>query len=308
MKSEEIYYITNKEIDKSKWDKSINLSYNGVIYAYSWYLDIVAEHWDALVNKDYSIVFPLTFKKKFGIYYLCQPPFTQQLGIFSLNKLTPDTLSLFLNKIPDKFKLIEINLNLDNNFELTGFSGIQRITYLLNLNDDYKILRKRYSENTARNIKKADKNGIKILVENENIDQLIDFFINTTLKNDSNTSAKTFSSLKKLVITTLKKNKGQFYIAHDIQNNLCGCAFFINDTDKAIFLFSSANIYARESGVMHKLIDTFIKNNSSKNIILDFEGSMIAGVARFYKSFGAEKFTYLHIKKNNFPKLISWLK
>ena len=59
---------------------------------------------------------------------------------------------------------------------------------------------------------------------------------------------------------------------------------------------------------MHKIVDTFIMENSGKDNILDFEGSMIPGIARFYESFGSEKKIYKRVRKNRLPKIIRWLK
>jgi hypothetical protein len=55
---------------------------------------------------------------------------------------------------------------------------------------------------------------------------------------------------------------------------------------------------------MFLLIDTFIQNNSGKNLILDFEGSNIPGIARFYKGFGAMAETYYSVHQNRLPRLL----
>jgi len=303
-----ISYIANKEIDKVKWDNCIANSHNGIIYTYSWYLDIVSPNWDALINNDYSIVFPLTCKKKYGIQYLYQPIFSQQLGIFSKEPLTEEIFNQFLKSIPDKFKFIEINLNIHNYIKSLEYENIDRVTYQLNLHQTYENIRNDYSENTVRNIKKTEKNNIIIKCNNRNIDQLVDFFINTTLKYDKNITKKDYNILNQLVLKIIEKNIGQFYSAFTNDNILCACIFFVNSNNKSIYLFSSADEYAKKHGIMHKLIDTYIKSNSNKNIILDFEGSNILSLARFYASFGAKKYLYLHIKKNNLSKLISWIK
>lgn len=49
---------------------------------------------------------------------------------------------------------------------------------------------------------------------------------------------------------------------------------------------------------MFLLIDEFIKQYASRNMILDFEGSNIEGVARFYAGFGAKPFNYPALKIN----------
>src|SRR5215831_14346953 len=101
-----IQYLRHHEIDKEKWDHAISNADNGLIYAYSFYLDQMAKHWDALVLNDYEAVMPLTWNKKFGIYYLYQPAFTACLGIFG-NDLTEEIVKEFIQYIPKKFKLIE---------------------------------------------------------------------------------------------------------------------------------------------------------------------------------------------------------
>ena len=72
-----IKYLRHQEVDKSKWDNCIDKADNGLIYAYSFYLDHMAKQWDALVLNDYEAVMPLTWNKKFGFYYLwkqrCKP-------------------------------------------------------------------------------------------------------------------------------------------------------------------------------------------------------------------------------------------
>ena len=67
-----ITYVKRDDIDTAKWDSCIARSVNGIVYAYSWYLDIVAENWDALIGDDYQAVFPLPHNVKYGISYIYQ--------------------------------------------------------------------------------------------------------------------------------------------------------------------------------------------------------------------------------------------
>ena len=61
-----IVFRSHSEIDKEKWDACIRESANGIIYGYSWYLDIVSPGWAGLIEDAYTAVFPLTQRKKFG--------------------------------------------------------------------------------------------------------------------------------------------------------------------------------------------------------------------------------------------------
>ncbi len=68
-----IKYVSHEVIDREKWDKCIDNSTNGLVYAYSWYLDLICDEWNALIENDYESVFPLPFRKKGFIQYTYQP-------------------------------------------------------------------------------------------------------------------------------------------------------------------------------------------------------------------------------------------
>ena len=55
---------------------------------------------------------------------------------------------------------------------------------------------------------------------------------------------------------------------------------------------------------MHHVINTFIRENAGKNLVLDFEGSDHKNLARFYKSFGACEKNYNKIIINRIPNLL----
>jgi hypothetical protein len=88
----EIKHLAHIEIDRQKWDACILNACNSLVYAESWYLDIVSPNWEALILGDYEYVMPLPVKKKFGVSFLVQPPLTQQFGIFSSNKIDEEII------------------------------------------------------------------------------------------------------------------------------------------------------------------------------------------------------------------------
>ena len=88
-------------------------SFNRLIYGFSWYLNVVCDDWDALVYNDYEAVFPLPKRKKWGIDYIYQPFFCQQLGVFSQKEVAIES---FLNCIPKQIKYLELNVGSSNSF------------------------------------------------------------------------------------------------------------------------------------------------------------------------------------------------
>lgn len=301
-----ITHLSHNEIDKSKWDDCIRKSLNGIVYAYSWYLDLICPGWDALVENDYESVFPLTKNKKYGIEYLYPPFFTQQLGLFSKNKITQEKLNQFLKSIPGTFRFMEINLNTENNFETPGFIQKKNLTHHLNLKNLYPGIHKTYNENLKRNLKKAS-HADQQIVKDADPGKIVKLFRENRGKNIRKLKTKNYDTLLKIIETASKKNSVKIY-GVIFQNNLIAGAFFIESNGKTIFIFSGSNEEAKEKLSMPLLIDAFIKDHSEKNLVLDFEGSNDTNLARFYKSFGAEEIVYLQIKKNTLPYPLKLIK
>ncbi|MBI4946763.1 MAG: hypothetical protein HY840_10235 [Bacteroidetes bacterium] len=302
-----IHYLKHKEIDKQKWDSCIDNCLHNLIYSYSWYLDIVSPQWEALVEDDYKSVMPLTRNKKYGIHYLYPPYFAQQLGVFSKEKLSQPKVEEFLNTIPLHYKFLEINLNKKNTFDLPGFYIKKNINIELALNPSYESLRKNFSEDTKRNIKKAIKHEVS-LKKNIPPSALIGIFRKNTGKKISNLTDKNYKVLTDLVNTCIKNKCAEVWSAYSKENKLCAGVVWLVKNNRAIFLFSATDAEAKKSGAMFFLIDRFIQEQAGKNIILDFEGSNLPGLVRFYKGFGSDEFVYLQIRKNNLPKLARWIK
>lgn len=293
----EIKYLKQKEIDIKKWDKCISGSTNGLVYAYSWYLDVVNENWEALVYNDYEMVMPLTNKRKFGINYLYQPVFTQQLGIFSLKQLSKEIVQSFIKAIPEKYKFIEINLNKFNfTPDLKNIKVQQKITYELELIREYENIFRHYKKNTIRNIRKATKSKVSI-VQGLQPNEVINLI--KTSGNKQKYTENEINIIRRLIVASARKSSGLLYGAYSQNNTLCAASLFVYSNSKACFILSVSNHEAKQNGAMFLLIDEFIKQFASRNMILDFEGSMIESIARFYAGFGAQPYTYPSIKINN---------
>lgn len=302
-----IKYISNQEIDLIKWDECIRNSFNGNVYAYSWYLNSVCAGWNALVEDDYKSVMPLTGNRKYGLHYLYQPVFTQQLGVFSVNKFSKDKVEEFLKAIPLRYKLIEINLNKYNTLEPGKFTVKRNLTHELDLINTYQNLRTYYSVNTLRNITKANKKGLTVNYKTDP-NEVIKLFRKNKGKAITQLKNKDYKILKNLIEFAVVRGYGASWGVYNEKNNLCAGAFFIQSNNKVVFLFSATNSVAKKNGAMPFLIDHFIQQNSQRNLTFDFEGSNDKNLARFYKSFGSKECEYLHIKKNTLPFPLRLLK
>jgi hypothetical protein len=273
---------------------------NGIIYGYSWYLDIVASGWEALVEDDYQSVMPLICRRKFGINYLFQPFFTQQLGVFSSNKFTEEKIKEFISAIPRKFAYFEINLNTFNKFSSMEMIIHPNLTHELDLIESYDKIKSGYSENLQRNLKRAA--SFELTIDKQISPKLIiNLFKHNKGKQFDNIRESDYDILAELIETCLSKGRAQVWGVMTKERRLCAGAFFLESNGKVIFLFSGSNQVARSNGAMPFLIDRFICANAQLNLTFDFEGSNDLNLARFYKSFGSKECVYLQVKVNRLP-------
>ncbi|MFO7998560.1 MAG: hypothetical protein R6U86_06210 [Bacteroidales bacterium] len=299
-----IRYLAHHEIDKDKWDACIDSSLNGMIYAYSWYLDMVATPWGALVEDDYLSVMPLPYRKKWGIDYIYQPRFIQQLGVFSTTELSEEQTRRFLSVIPSRFKLVDICLNTFNRVPaIKGLELEKRLTHELNLIPSYEEIKKNYSTNVVRNLKKADRQEV-FVVPHGRPEDLIDAFRRNRGRGMRVFSGPDYFVLKHLVYVGLHKGLVQLYSAYSPQNTFSAGIVFYRSHKKVILLFSGAEATARQTGAMFMLVDRFIRDHSGRELALDFEGSSDPGLARFYRGFGSKECVFLRVKINRLPMVL----
>lgn len=284
-------YLRNHQIDKAKWDNCVAKAVNGIIYAYSWYLDIVSENWDAIVDGDYQRVLPLPFKLKYGVHLVYQPFFTQQLGIISQSILTEKVVTQFLNAIPPKFSYVEINLSSFNKVDDSKFKIEPQLNHELDLINSYKNISKKYADNLKRKLKKTDLSGLFINPSTKP-DEIIQLFMLNKGKKIPHLRESEYVLLKRLIYASIHRGAAQVYGVYSERNVLCAGAFFVYANQKLTFLFSGLSEEGKELNAMAFLIDHVIKRNSGNHVTLDFEGSNDAGLARFYKSFGSKEISY----------------
>jgi hypothetical protein len=301
-----IKYLTHNTIDKNRWDDCICKSLNRRVYAFSWYLDAVCPGWDALVEDDYTSVFPLTHNRKWGISYLFQPFFAQQLGLFSQYPVTAERLNLFIRAIPGSFKFVEIQLNAMNNFEVTGGKTKQRVNHELDISAGFEELAAKFAQNTKRNIRKSEEMNVRP-GSNIGVDELIELFSENFGKKEGKLQPRHYKALRNLIVYCQNHGLGHIRSIVDKNGSLSAAAFFLFDEMHVYFLFAASSEQARENGAMFALISQFLAENAGKYSILDFEGGNDPNLGRFYKSFGAAEVGYPALYMNRLPKVMTRL-
>ena len=307
MNAPSIRYIPRAEIEIQKWDQCIGNSGNGLVYSFSFYLDMMAKQWDALVMDDYRFVMPLTWNKKGGIHYLYQPPFAPSLGVFG-NSVNAEIVRQFVESIPAKFRLVEINLNTNNQLSSIASNDLEslmRKNYILPLRSSYDEIYSHYNDNIKRNIKRSVSMGC-LMRENIVVEEIIDL-AKDQLNRITHLEQRDFENFRSLYQLMKEKNQAVTYGVYHNDQLLSAAAYFFSH-NRAYYILVGNHPNGKTMGTSHYLIDRFIADHAGADLILDFEGSDISSLAFFYSSFGAKPELYPAIRINRLPWYLKWMK
>ena len=285
-------------IDKRRWDDCIAKSFNGSVYAWSWYLDIVHPDWEALIENDYERVMPLTPSRKFLLSYMFQPFFVQQLGVYSQSTLSADDVERFVRAIPAKYKIVRYRLNEFNkvDYELGIYEPHRNV--VLDLIYDYQSLCNNYNNNTKRNLIKANSAGLTI-DKDIKAETIIKLFAENRGRDVEHWKEKEYKRLLDLVDTAIYHECCFVCGVNDIEGRTIAGGIFMCSHDRIIFLFSGSDESYKNKHALTFLLDNMIREFSESKYIFDFEGSDNDGLFRFYKGFGGKEVYYPEVKYNN---------
>jgi len=289
--------MSRGELNEDKYNACIESSQQSLIYAYSWYLDIVCDQWSVLVLNDYEVVMPLPHRKKYLIQYVHPPLWVLQLGIFSKNEFSqPDFISI----LEKKFRFIELRLNSENTLEKENSLFVEKQFQELDLTQGHETIKNAYQSDRKKDLKRAERHQLKI-EWGSGAKELIQLFQNNVGKRTPEIKEKDYSNLEKLIKTCVDQNVGEVCSVYQ-EGQLVASAFFLKHQETITILCSSTDFSNRKNGANTFLIDQAIQRYSGGYKTFNFGGSSMKSIAKYFFSFGAEERIYpMLIKK---PKLL----
>jgi len=299
-----VEFLHREDVDDGRWDEVIAQSQAETLYPYTWYLDAVSTRWSALVMDDYRYVMPVVWKQKYGLKYIYQPYYTQQLGVFSKEYVDPVLIREMLPVLHKKFRFANLNFNSKNLVgEEKNWTVYDKTNYVLNLNSSYNELFASFSTNAKRNIKRANRNSGEV-EKGVSCEEVIAF------KRENDTIKRTESEyrwLLNLLNTITNRGAGAVYGIR-AAGKLIAAAFFGFSRTRGIYLVSASNEVGKEQRSMFKIVDAFIREHAETEVNLDFEGSNIPSVARFFAGFGARPEIYQGVNFDRLPVFLNKLR
>lgn len=301
-------FLKNQEIDKLRWDECIHQSSHQLIYANTFYLDNMAPGWSALTDENYEWVLPLTNKRKFGISYLYQPAFLQQLGVFSKPAIVVpfEDISAYLQA---HIKFWEVNWNYTTPQNV--FSIKAQVTkgnnFILDLSTNYEAITANYHNKFRKNIKRSKK-FIHHYKSHTDYNKSIQLYRDYYGKRMPHVKENDYKNFAKICRYCLDNNWMICREAVNEENEIMANALLLRYEKRLYNIMNTTTAAGRKNESNHFLLNAIIKEFSEQDLVFDFEGSDLPGVKSFYESFGAINQPYYKIKYNRLPWLVRLFK
>jgi hypothetical protein len=293
-----IRLVTRQDIDHQLWDACIENATNGLVYAKIDFLDLMSDQWDAIIIDNYRAIMPIPFRKKSGIRYVYQVPFIQQLGLIG----TYDDTELLecLNLMQETFRYGGYAFNFLN----TPRASTVAKNYVLDLSPDYQTIAKGYRNDHRRNLQ-WDRIRQLENRKTEAVAETIHLYRELYHHKFQHVPRQSFEHL----IRFAQRRPAQAIVREARENGKLSSAILaLKDNKRLYTLVSATTEQGKKTAANRFLLDRLIREFAGNDLLLDFEGSDLPGVAEYYEGFGAALQPYSVIKWNHLPLPIRWFK
>lgn len=282
------------------------------LFSRDWWLDNVcgATKWDVvLVEKNGTILAAMPYYKPLP-NVISMPSYTQTMGPWLLPEASDMKYTTLLGKrqalcteliaaLPPCVSFLQrFSYSFTDwlPFYWAGFQQTTRYTYLLPDISDKERLWENMSVHTRRNITKA-KEKSKIHIERGvPIADFLRVFM-ATFQRQNKPVPKDINILERIISLCRKRNQGDIWGGYDDSGQLHAAAFIVWQSSSAYYIAGGGNPSLRDSGAHSLVIWEAIQSVSEHTRTFDFEGSMLPGVERFFREFGAVQMPFFTITR-----------
>ncbi len=256
------------------------------------YLTIVHPGWTLFSSGNF--LFPLTPRRLAWYRLLEQPLLTQHFALIGEKKPQKVDYDQLLTSLQQQFHQLDFCLDTTGFEPPRGWKSQERLTYRLNLPENPLLLRENYSQHLKRLLKKP---ASLLLRNNLAVDEFLPF-LRTHLPNKTRLPKRFYAQAE-----TLLRHPGlgwQIYGAYANEKLVAACAILHHGNQRYYQLAVNAPA-GKNLNAMHQLVDHLLINYCGQGLVFDFEGSMIAGLQRFYSGFGAKPYIYTRVSYSRLP-------
>lgn len=303
--------MQNKEVYK-KLCEDVQLP----IYLHADWLDVVTKDigsWNVVFsykNKEIQGFWIYVHKKQLFWEKITMPPYTPYMGprLFYPEKLNDYDRISFENKVLQdlilqlpKFAEIKFKWAKDYNnwlpFYWNNFSQQTTYTYLINDYSNLEDVFRNFKSSIQRQIRKGEKN---LKVQQNTIPDVTIQLFKESMSGNSNFKVND-QLLDQLHEVANSHQQALILEAVDVNKNIIAAIYLLMDNQEMLYLYGGYKKESSNSGAMPLLFWEAIKIAHDKELSFNFEGSMLTGVERFFRSFGGELTPVFTIERKNFP-------
>lgn len=250
--------------------------------------------------------------KKFGFDFIKLPPYTPHCGLFfisdSKNQSSKSSFSKeVMQEVCNYFSAQKSALTIlafpsamidMQAFIWNKYKVVPNYTYRINLGKSVEEITSNFDSKTRNAINKSIKEGVETSVNSLSQQQVFDFF----KENLSATGANIYEGTMKKIMLEFSDPSNSFHFVAKKNEEILGMVFCIYDKRSCYYLLGGVNKKSGIQGVNNLLVQKSIERAKELNCeIFDFEGSMLKGVEKFFRSFGPELFPYFTANKAILP-------
>lgn len=281
------------------------------IFSQPWWLDTVCgnENWGVVIYEKGGKILgtlPYFIKKKFGFTILTSPQFTQVLGVWLApskakyaNRLgkEKEVIQGLIHHLPKYHAFFQSFHNSYTNWLPLYWLGFEQTTKYTYVIEDLTSLENVWADSNP-NIKTDVRKAQRLLTLINDL-PFEEFYrvVSLTYKRQGMKVPFAYSMLKKIFDKAVARNSGKLFCAVDGEGRTHAVLFLIWDENTAYYLIGGADPELRNSGAASLCIWEAIKFSATVTKAFDFEGSMVYGIERFFRGFGAKQKPYSRIIK-----------
>lgn len=288
------------------------------IFIKDWYLDAVCVDgdWEVfIIQKDREVIgaFVYYVKEKFNFRYITMPHLTKWMGLYiaphhytfkNEHNILKQVLST-LPKIASYQQNFHPSLLSWSPFYWKKYKQTTAYSYQIRLNQPKEVMMSAFSRNVKQYIRKASK---KVELRHDLAPQQFYNVNKMSFNRQKINIPYSYDLFLKHHEALQKNNCGKILYAIDKEENIHSVCYLTWDKQKCYYHLAGDNPDYRSSGASIFLVWEAIlyAKETLKLEIFDFEGSMIEGVARIRRQFGAYPIPYNVIWKYN-SRLFRWI-
>lgn len=278
------------------------------LFHHPWWLDIVAPNrWAVAEVLDAGRVvasLPYVYRSRLGLTFIEMPPLTQVLG-----PVEPVYLGKYANRLSKQKDIYDGLISALPKYDLFrqsfhpgvtnwlpfywhGFAQTTRYTYRLDLTKSIEALWADTQDRVRTDIRKAER---MLRLREENDPERFLSVISMTFQRQGMRQPYEAAMIRRLFERAPSNARMRVIAAADEQGAVHGVALFVGDADCVYYLMGGADPRLRNSGCQSFLLWEGIRWAAKFSKTFDFEGSMLEGVERFVRGFGAQQQAYLQL-------------